>query len=597
MLMARADAQSYWDGTFSFVPVTNMNEVTHVFMIGKPGQNQGKVLFWRDYTGNTANGSPKLWIPGSTSAPTAGTVQDNVFCACHGFDVDGDLIVFGGERNGPCNPLEPNWTYVVDPASFPIPFTRVTDLLAGDPPHDGPPGHYYPSSVVRDDGRIVQVGGGRAPWNSDPPPAGCGPTYPMQWSNWYQVFDKATGKWEGKLPGAPNDTALLGLPPAAAIFKYYPLTHLLSSGHLFVSVTTNGAIELATGRRWSPSALLDLSGGWPGTPWAVHPSQLTNTSGQVIDLFYPTAFLWPWTSGQQVGTDKIVLIGGWDTNRPYNQQSGSPAESTVWQITSPQLGGSWSRTALPPLNHPRVYANVTLLPDLSAIVMGGSRNFSKAYNGVAGGEVCPDPVYEPEILDLSNPSAGWQVFPANPTRTPRTYHAASVLLPDGRVGWFGGYREWAQLLDPATQLPLCPQIPPNTDVEIFRPPYLQFGIDRPILTSAPTTVGYGSSIVVTVTFSTEIPGDPADEIDFATLIRCGSVTHHFDWDQRCLKLDVIGRQGAQVTLHSLPSADPFGRGEFIVPPGWYMLFVVRKLPPQPGPQVRVPSVARFIQVR
>ncbi len=85
---------------------------------------------------------------------------------------------------------------------------------------------------------------------------------------------------------------------------------------------------------------------------------------------------------------------------------------------------------------------------------------------------------------------------------------------------------------------------------------------------------------------------PASEIGFATLIRCGSVTHHFDADQRCIKLEVLEAAGNRITLAPLPSQAQ--GGHFIAPPGYYYLFVVTT--PRGNPLGRVPSVALFVRI-
>jgi hypothetical protein len=107
-----------------------------------------------------------------------------------------------------------------------------------------------------------------------------------------------------------------------------------------------------------------------------------------------------------------------------------------------------------------------------------------------------------------------------------------------------------------------------------------------------SSVQYGTPLTLQVAISDD--PNPADDIDFATLIRCGSVTHHFDWDQRCIRLEITGRpQPDEIRLAALPTV--LNRGHFLAPPGWYMLFIVRK--PTGNPPMRVPSIARFVQVQ
>src|SRR5690606_7693700 len=101
-----------WDGPYHWL--TDHVELAHATLVGKPGPLQGKVLLWR--------GSAR-WVfdPASpTTITNLGSNVDNIFCAGHSFDGNGDLVIAGGARNGPntnCSVylVEPNWTYLVDP--------------------------------------------------------------------------------------------------------------------------------------------------------------------------------------------------------------------------------------------------------------------------------------------------------------------------------------------------------------------------------------------------------------------------------------------------------------------------------------------------
>ena len=59
-------------------------------------------------------------------------------------------------------------------------------------------------------------------------------------------------------------------------------------------------------------------------------------------------------------------------------------------------------------------------------------------------------------------------------------------------------------------------------------------------------------------------------------------------------LAVISASGNTVTFAPLPSTA--ARGHFLAPPGYYMLFVLRRIEGEQAPQVRVPSVAKFVQI-
>jgi galactose oxidase len=236
------------------------------------------------------------------------------------------------------------------------------------------------------------------------------------------------------------------------------------------------------------------------------------------------------------------------------------------------------------MNRERVFCNAVITPDLKLIVFGGSKFEFSPYDA-GGTKVAAIPVYEPEMLDLLNPQAGWQLLTAQ--SSPRLYHSVAILLKDGRIFSGSGYKD--------TINPPAP-IPPlqHSDAEIFTPPCLQQGLLRPSIVTAIDELHYGAAIPalkVALGDPQEDP-DPAEQIDFATLIRCPAVTHHADPDQRCIKLEVLSRAGNEITLASLPSQAQ--GGHYIAPPGYYFLFIVTT--PRGNPLVRVPSVARFVRI-
>ncbi len=533
-----------------------------------------------------------LWDPAAPQslelANPGGIGIDNQFCAGHTWDKDGDLVLAGGERNLQCDRTEPNWAYVFFPDS--LLWQQTPDLLHLQNPN-GTISHYYPSVITLPDGRPFMAGGGTAPWNTSV----CGDWGPnnefppFYRANEHQVFDKPTWSWQG----VPGGFAVPGLPTSSSIFgfHYYPLLHLLSNGYVFCSVATWGGYNSTQSRNSSPSALVNVASGAPANwTWQAHPSVLQNPSNQVVNLVYPTAFLWPWTVGQTVGTDRVVVVGGSDSNRAYNNPPNVPpgrlAEDSVWELTSPtNTQSAWTRpTGWSTLNKRRIFANAVVLPDLSVVVLGGSENDFKAY-GPTTGQPPPDlqvdalPVYEPERLDLLNPQAGWQLM--EPHESPRLYHALGVLLHDGRVLLAGGYKSTVNQ-NPALV---------HTDAEILLPDYLRWAVARPQILNPPQTLTYGQTPTLTIALAGA--QNPATEIEFATLIRCASVTHHFDWDQKVVRLPVQAASGNQLTLQPLPSIAQGGRN--IAPPGYYMLFVVTKNT-WGGVNRRFPSVAAFVQV-
>jgi galactose oxidase len=107
--------------------------------------------------------------------------------------------------------------------------------------------------------------------------------------------------------------------------------------------------------------------------------------------------------------------------------------------------------------------------------------------------------------------------------------------------------------------------------EIFSPPYLFKGA-RPVISSAPGTLGYGQAFTVTT--------PQAASISRVALVKAGAVTHSSNFDQRYVDCTFTTSGGA------LGVTSP--RDANHAPPGWYMLFLVNS--------TGVPSAASWVQV-
>src|SRR5437870_5205117 len=147
----------------------------------------------------------------------------------------------------------------------------------------------------------------------------------------------------------------------------------------------------------------------------------------------------------------------------------------------------------------------------------------------------------------------------------RLYHSVALLLPDATV-WVAGSNPFQGAWEPR--------------MEIYTPAYLfttntsgqVVPATRPRITTAPARVGYNAA------FTVQTP-DAAD-IASAVLIRPGSATHSFDFDQRLLNLAFTTGPGVLNVTSPLNSN--------VAPPGDYMLFLVNRK--------GVPSVAAWVQM-
>jgi len=113
---------------------------------------------------------------------------------------------------------------------------------------------------------------------------------------------------------------------------------------------------------------------------------------------------------------------------------------------------------------------------------------------------------------------------------------------------------------------------PERRVEVFRPPYL-FRESRPRITKAPETIRPGT------VFTIETPDAAA--VQTVTLIRATSVTHSFNMDQRCVRLEIRTRYEHRLELEAPPDS-------YVAPPGHYLLHVLD--------QTGVPSEAVIVRL-
>jgi hypothetical protein len=267
----------------------------------------------------------------------------------------------------------------------------------------------------------------------------------------------------------------------------------------------------------------------------------------------------------------------------------------------PAGGGSWSASALPGPQIPRIFSNSILLPDRKVFLVGGAEYDFLPFAGQPAGtqlfqrERKAAPVFFPEMLDLEDPSS-WMV--CEPHVSPRLYHSVAVLLPDGRVLVGGGYRGKKNISN-IWPYPELPPIDPehhtwadwrnqHSNFEIYSPPYLSAGRRPEIQPIANPEFSYGDTLEIAI----NLPGFPESvpEIGSVCLMSPGSVTHHFDWDQRYVGLhfDPSATHPTTKIVVKLPASAN------LAPPGWYMLFVTTNGAQSDG--VRVPSIARFIKL-
>jgi PKD repeat protein len=331
--------------------------------------------------------------------------------------------------------------------------------------------------------------------------------------------------------------------------RWYPTNTMLASGDVVIMAGRDEAGALvAEPEVWSSGAVRVLSTASLDLPY--YPRTFLAPNGQI---FYAgelqrTRYLDPSGTGSwNFVADRIYGVRDYGAAVMYEPGKilyvgGGRVTNTAEVIDLNSAAPAWQATGS--MAYPRRHLNATLLPNGEVLVTGGSRG--TAFNDV------PLAVHAAELWNRS--TGIWTTLASNIVR--RTYHATSLLLPDGRVLHTGSGDNGS---------------PDERNAELFSPPYLFRGV-RPTISAAPSQVRYGT------TFSIATPD--ADQIAKVSLIRLGSTTHAFDMNQRFEWLSFT-RGAGELTI-SVPS----NRNR--TPPGHYLLFILNGS--------NVPSVAKIVNV-
>jgi YVTN family beta-propeller protein len=204
-------------------------------------------------------------------------------------------------------------------------------------------------------------------------------------------------------------------------------------------------------------------------------------------------------------------------------------------------------TATGSLSSQRGWVNATILADGKVLATGGS----EVKNEMIGVN------YSAEIWD---PSTGLWTRGADEVQA-RLYHSTALLLPDASVLVAGGGNPGPQF---------------NDNAEIYYPPYLYDAggalASRPTIGSAPTFIDIGETFVVDVA--------AAEIISRVVMIKTGSVSHSFNFEQRFIEL-AFEQDGDRLMVQAPTRATD-------APPGYYLLFVINP--------AGTPSIARIARV-
>lgn len=358
---------------------------------------------------------------------------------------------------------------------------------------------WYPTTTVLASGDVMVAGGSEDSVS--------------HFHNDFELFDPSTNTWRVVSGGGRLFSG-----PATTRFDTYPRIHQLASGSIFLS----GMSAACARAQWDGS-----SATWSETGSTAFGYRLFGAS-----LLF---------AGRGGGDpDRVFVLGGETTvgNTTWARRS-------METCTASSANPVWTRAAS--MLAERGSLNAVLLPDASILAIGGHGS-----GWLPGAQQLP-------LFAERFDGERWIACAAG--ASPRDYHSAAVLLPDGRVLAAGGESR-------------------TSDYQIYRPWYLTTGALRPEIVSAPETIGTVASGVASFGV-THAPLPIGREIDHAVLLRPGTITHHSDFDARYVRLRTTSTSPTTVRVEAPADTKQ-------TPRGWYMLFLLSN--------ERVPSVAAWVKV-
>ncbi|MFF8945381.1 galactose oxidase-like domain-containing protein [Streptomyces sp. NPDC014864] len=312
-----------------------------------------------------------------------------------------------------------------------------------------------------------------------------------------EIFDPTTRKW--------------AYTPKIRQFPTYPALFLLQNGKLFYSGSNAGYGPDDVGRE--PGVWDVASNRFTRLP-GLSDANMMETSGTVL---LPPA-----------QDERFLVIGGGGVGE--SRLSSRRTRVVDLKARNPHFVDG------PSLEKGTRYPQSSILPDDSVLVSGGSED----YRGRGDSNIHQARLYDPAantFKRVADPLVG------------RNYHSGSILLPDGRVMFFGSDSLYG---DRANTKPGTFE----QRIEIYTPPYLYRGA-RPSLAGGPRTIARGAS----GTFTSR----HASAVRKVRMIRPSASTHVTDVDQRSIALD-FKTSGDRITV-TVP------KNRNLVQSGWYMLFV------------------------
>jgi hypothetical protein len=471
-----------------------------------------------------------------TNTIVAGQIQSpdsDVFCAHHAFTADGRLLIAGGTQKWPEGGHGHDhdlaffghrrcWLYNARGRRW----VEVARLNANpDQPgveHSG--GRWYPGLVTHGNGEVSAFFGHLD--QDDSRHRNNTPERYIPGGNFWVHGPKIMGTF-----GPPNS--------GGRRFLFFPRVYQLPNGQMFFATPMPA----------------NFAGGADGVYFS---TAYDPASGNYVDPKIPEP------PGEFRGWDRPAVLLPLLPNEEYRARIlfvGAPGPgrrldlgdaAAGWQPTADRTGGLNNRN--------RQYCNAVLLPTGEVCVVGGVHFAGDATN--AEDPVLQAELYAPGIDWTGGTYAGADSWAAGAAAIhARSYHSTALLLPNGKV-WVGGGNTHASSGNPDDDFTLPGGAIKKRgikQIELFEPDYIAVP-NRVRIVASPRVLEYGG--MVTIDLDRAAAG-----VRTVAIIRCSSVTHSTDNDQRFVQLIIESRSGNSV----LAIAPPNGN---VAPPGYYMLWVV-----------------------
>jgi hypothetical protein len=527
------------------------SEIVAIHAALLPTSPEGDVIFFGDWVNITATqAGPTLCRLYHTASQTvesfaaADVPSTNAFCGGQAFMARGWLLVAGGTvrrpMQNPANDVHDAlghwdgeracWVYQSDKKRW----VRVKDLnfQPGSTSKGG--GRWYPMLVALGSGEIFAAGG--HPSNTDDYTSPVGGGTQRHNNNTPERYSPETDVW---VQITSDVTALNSVMTDA-----FPRFRLLPTGLLFTDTEGIGAK-----RMFDP-----VAGNWTGpdvdtSVLPVNYNRGSATTSVLLPLLAPNFSARVLACNSPHSTSFLIDI---DT-------------SPKWEATPTRQGSAAGKQ--------RADACAVLLPTGQVLVSGGTI----PKNPPPSVPVKEPELYTPDINWAIGEFAGpgsWETI-EEPAAVARGYHSVALLLPDGRVWTAGGTEGWAGLASAEKQ------------IELFSPWYIR--MPRPRILSSVAKRSHGGKRKEGIDYGETFSLAVAGEIERVALMRCGSVTHGYDSDQRYVGL-AFEQQGDHLTVTAPPNGS-------VAPPGYYMLWIidVAGVPCERAIFVHLPKFTRLLK--